>query len=220
MKKILLVMLAIIMVVTALTSCNIVSNMSKNKENTPPETRYTITEEEWNAFFNMKNYTLEIDDTIYTTNDGISHIELQLHHFEMQSEYAQYIKDYVGHDYYYVVKNGNSYYVEIGYNGEVEWAETDRERDSAFMGYDPMCEFSDLTYDESKKAYCFATNEESESETYELYFENGKIVKMTHTYIYEITDDYGNVETKTDNKTFIFSNIGTTVVEVPEFAVE
>ena len=63
MKKIVSLMLVAVMMVMTLTSCDLVDKLFGNDT----ETRYTITEEEWNAIMAMKNYTVNTTGKNVTT---------------------------------------------------------------------------------------------------------------------------------------------------------
>ena len=230
MKKIIALMLVAVMMVMVLTSCDIVDKILGNDTETETkqettETRYTITEDEWNALLNLKNYTLEITQTLSQTV-GEETYQGTMHGWMYQSEVAcrQINEGSLAFNNYQVIKDGKSYYFSIGEDGEItNLHETEWEPEPILGLGDsaPISKLSDLTYDEEKKAYCFDFSEESTSvTTYELYFENGKIVKIIGVAIQETVGADGTVVTNKMEQTMSISNIGTTVVEVPEFTVQ
>lgn len=157
------------------------------------EVRTTVTEEEWNANMEQTNFTVSIDATtmkcIYCFTDTNTRVE-----FSEPTEFTQY----------FAIQDGVEYYVVENEDGSWSGAQVDSDLFAASIGdaFGVNTTYSSWVYDAEKKAYSF---EDDDGTIHWLYFEDGIIVK------YKEEDEAPLVA--------IFSNIGTTVVEVPEFSI-
>ena len=212
MKKILLLMIVAVMLVMALTSCEYVDQLM----NLIPEeegVRYTVTEEEWNNMLEMQNHTLTIIRNVKSISNGET-LSMDYDFQIKQNETSGYEKHGASLGSYYVIEGDKSYLLQnIGGDSfrviESTWKPV---RFGVYLERDFVNSLEDLTYDEEKKAYCYHINESTTLFDYEFYFEDGKIVKAIYNFK---MDNGGSV-----NMTINVSNIGTTVIDVPEFTVE
>lgn len=215
MKKIISLVLVVVMMVMALTSCNLVDKLL-GKESA--ETRYTITADEWEAAMGMKNYTMEGTTTQSATmgDEKQENVSTSISKYSENAEYYKSVDNGNSNEYYNIIKDGKSYRVNVLEDGSTSAYEYEWETSAFGEGLDVA--FEDLTYDEEKKAYIFNINDFVEG-TYEMYFENGKVVKIVMSGSYEM--EYSGMKMSvTLSAEMIVSNIGTTVVNVPEFTVE
>ena len=194
-----------------------------DNQNNDGEVRTTVTEDEFMANFAIENYTLKYTYEVLPDgeNPGFCYI-YDLERTETASfvqvegrmgEYSQKMAP----DSYWVLKEDVWYYVkesEGAYVGEV----TDSNFDNlGGRGAFPMHEsvaptlYSYSVYDEEEKAYTFSQTSEYGTSICASYFEDGKIVKL-------VVESIPNEGTHTI-ETYEISNIGTTVVEVPEFTI-
>ena len=159
MKKIVSLMLVAIMMVMTLTSCDLVDKLFGNDT----ETRYTITEEEWNTIMAMKNYTVNTTGKFVTTTTLNGETQTSEDNSTVNAKFtedSQYYKsegtryggETIVYEYYYATKDGVKYKLNAdGSNAyEYEW-ESETFYDFCFG--DSEVAFEDLTYDEAEKAY-------------------------------------------------------------------
>ena len=225
MKKIVSLMLVAVMMVMTLTSCDLVDKLFGNDT----ETRYTITEEEWNTIMAMKNYT--VNTTGKTVTTGTMNGETQTSE-ENSTVNAKFTEDSQHHksegtrqggetfvnEYYYATKDGVKYRLNAdGSNAyEYEW-ESETFYDFCFG--DSEVAFEDLTYDEAEKAYKVDVENGETTIKMTIYFENGMVVKaIGEMNVEQSAEGYSIVMSAV--ATMTVSETGTTVVEVPEFTVE
>ncbi len=160
------------------------------------EVRTTVTEEEWNANMEQTNFTVSIDATtteykyMYCITDTNTRVE-----FSEPTEFTQY----------FAIQDGVKYYVVENEDGSWSGAQYDFALVEVSIG-DTVginTTYSSWVYDAEKKAYSF---EDDDGTIHWFYFEDGIIAK------YETGEADASLVA-------IFSNIGTTVVEVPEFSI-
>ena len=194
MKRFLSLTLVAIMLLTtlSLTSCDLSAIFGGGTTTTPPEAeiRTTITELEWRKVYTSTNYelTLEAEDMKISV---------------ISSDTAMYV-DYMGLKLFVDPKTGA--YIsesEAGYVGMV-MGESMLGEDMSLggMGLFPTIEFSELVYDEQRKVYTY----KNEDAIGEFQFEDGKLVYAT-----VVPAD------TTVNGMFEIKNVGTTVLELPEY---
>ena len=203
MKKFLSLTLVAVMLLSTLmlTSCDIFNTVSDfvgdlfggDEEK---DVRTTITEEEWLKAWETTNYTFKLEsDGSYMfveTTGEIAKIRTDIEGLYSISA----IRD---------LKTGVMVYESsIGWIGCTDDASGDYDMSLAGIGFVIAYEFSDLTYDESKKAYVV----EEEYSSSEFYFEDGKLV-----YIKEVPTN-GETEGLIE-----VTNIGTTVVNLPTYSI-
>ena len=200
--RILSLLLVVFMLVTTISLVACDNNDKGNNITTPNQTkpndttlRTTITEEEWNKTLEMNNYTSALEGP-----------DFSLTYFSTKNSIR--VEDPMGYDWYYV-REDNCFY---GVNKISDmWCRSTNPIDdpkystlSHFMSIN--ISFSDLKYNEESKSYsvhCILENEEFDSE---FIFLNGVLTHIKHS-----SPEWDFVATYT------FTNIGTTVVEVPEY---
>lgn len=197
MKRILLLTLVLITLLSvfSLVSCDA---PEENKE-----MRYTITQEEWDANMNAINFTVLCE---VESSNGQSSTHY-VYNTENAREVAYLYKDA---DEYseWQVREGDKKYILYEYEGKIiveksTWTELNL---SSFVILGRV-EFDDLVYDENSKNYVY----EKEGDVYTkitIHFENG-VIKTVDTFM---SNEYEQLVER-----YTISNIGTTVVEVPEF---
>ena len=195
MKKLLSLMLVAVMLLAtlSLTSCDLSAIFGGSSTTTTPpevEIRTTITELEWRKVYTSTNYelTLEAEDMKISV---------------ISSDTAMYV-DYMGLKLFVDPKTGA--YIsesEAGYVGMV-MGESMLGEDMSLggMGLFPTIEFSELVYDEQRKVYTY----KNEDAIGEFQFEDVKLVYAT-----VVPAD------TTVNGMFEIKNVGTTVLELPEY---
>ena len=216
MKKLLSLLLVMLMLITTLASCSLVEQFFPKKDTVDRE----VTEEEWNANMNITNFEMYSYFTV--TQSGKTEI--------IENIIFQYTDNA-----YCIINPTNGRVTDIGVLKDGVWYEVDK-RENGYIGYD-MPEytqktmgslmlssditFANCTYNAELGAYIKQANPEDEFivggeiQEYRVYFENKVIVKYEMVGHYESDDgsrvDYiGTVE---------FRNIGTTVVDIPEFTI-
>ena len=227
MKKIISLALVTVMLVFALASCDMINKLlGKEPEKTPVRT--TITEEEWKALETTTNFTAE-GTMSSTMSRGEESQTSNSKGLLKQSDTAVYDKtEYLYEDEepsvdesYYVEKDGKSYYL-VDMGSDLGWV-AHEDNDIFNTMLDVACggeeiEFKDLVYDEEKKAYVYTLDEEDIHGVISLYFEDGKLVKT----VISATGDMGEGEDAIHaeaSQTIVFSNIGTTTVDLPEYTI-
>ncbi len=208
MKKLLSLTLIVLMLFStlALTSCEDIlgviegvfgkttTTTTKKEE---PKVRTTITEEEWNNAWSIKNYELSVN-----TDEISVYISSTSDFAKVKYGMSGYATEMV-YDFKEGVMLFNS---SVGYLGVKDEDIQNGMNDISLegLGFFDRMPFSELTYDEAKKAYVC----EEGITHYEFHFEDGDMVyaKMEPTD----PNDKGLVEIK---------NIGTTVIEVGEYTI-
>ena len=241
MKKILSTLL-LFAICFSLCSCSLIKKVipgfgkedggNVGNNNNQPEVRTTITAEEFETSKNIKNYTNVVSTTVKALNleTGEYWIDPETGddfstevNTELKSEVACYTTSggkLSDTEYWYVLKDGVWYWVRentdstTGYVG----SRADDYTVNGLLENSPF-EYDDLVYDEEKGAYKVIQVEEAYSVEYFFYFENGNPVKMGMSVEFTITIE----DQKYKRETFVESNItniGTTVVDVPEFTIQ
>jgi hypothetical protein len=198
MKKFLSLALVCIMMLSvfALASCQETPKTTDKTTTTTPKqedlTRYTVTKDEWDAFWNSLNFT------VVSTADGETQ-EVRRNGTKLSMSYggqASFYMEFVDDDTYTIMQDeeGNWLGIQGGIAGmEVMTLNT-------MLGQFSET-FDSLTFDEAKKIYTFSDVEYSA----EYKFENGALVSA------KFTDKEANE--------VLVSNIGTTVVDIPEYTI-
>lgn len=199
MKRFLSLTLVAIMLLTTLmlTSCDPIAEVKGfvNKILGKEETRYTITEDEWNAALDGTNYTATLESEGYTVIGAMAYPYAKTE--IIAEDYPEYNQTA-----YMDMKNG---YIYV--KADSEWAKTGEdsiimeESDVALRTELGELNYADLVYDEATKSY----NAKDEDTIYSFYFENGALV-----YVEMVPAD------TTINASQIVTNIGTTVIELPQ----
>ncbi len=174
------------------------------------ENRTTMTEEEFEEFFSMENFTLNLDveytvpgypqfngsGSGYIKYDGDKRAELS---FDEEKETL------------YVEIDGVEYilYEEDGVYYATPHIENDE--DSPLVPSD----WTDFVYDSEECAYIFRGTEGENSASWKIYCENGQVVEMV--VLYQSVSDGILMNMYLE---ISFADIGTTVVELPEFILE
>ena len=247
MKRIVALLLALSMIIAAsfaLSSCELISGIiPENQEDetpdniedggntdngnkdenvdTTPEVRTTITEAEWEEFCNYTNYTVssvaEIKYCDPTTGEILvdstgSLMQATLTQEHWITENACCFQDYNGSiGMFNVLKDGVWYQLheyEDGYKG-IPLSDYSH----GFFKFSNV-DYKELVYDEVKGTYKAVDDAIWGGSDCFLYFENGKIIKMEILQI--LTNDSNMMYFK---QIGTFNNIGTTVIEIPEFTI-
>ena len=150
------------------------------------EIRYTVTLEEWNAIVGESNYTIERIENGETVT---------------VQKYTDYAIDIDGATFLFI---DDATYELI--EEEDGWVAYER----LFLTFEPTtvlegCEMVDFEYDENEKAYIYKYWQDY-GYTIALRFENGLPVSMTLV----------NIEDESDVIIRLFTNVGSTVIEIPE----
>lgn len=200
MKKFLSITIVAVMLLSTLmlTSCDAVMEMLQQYiPGLAPEVRYTVTEAEWNAAANMENYTVK----------GLSDLSSGTYKFTKDGYYSN--SD--GQEKFYAFEGDTCYLLEKGANGMVAtWAGSPKTH-SIVKFWLSNLSLSELTYDEAKHAYVLSEEGEmldvAVKMELEVRFENGVLVNITIKINDNILD-------------YAISDIGTTVVDIPEYTKE
>ena len=216
MKRILSLALVTLMLLStfALTSCDfesmdvnaIIQQVMEGLGLAEKEPVYTITQEEWEANMNATNVTIEM-----TVTQG----EMSISYCCWISENAVKVEgDAISKDaVVYFVKDGDVYYMILETNGQqyVQEASADEFVDvETIVGAELPLE--DFEYNEEEKCYVYSISDEETGEVYgacKIYFLNGVIQSIKTEVEYDDDDKFV--------MDIVFTNVGTTVVEVPEF---
>lgn len=161
------------------------------------EKNHTITEDQWDALVGLSNFSVESKD-----NEG----SLTYNYFH------KYTEDVIELDGDIILFIDDKQYLLL--EKETGWVASDHtvlnfQKGYLLAGYN----FEDFTYDETKKAYVSQIDKQNSWE--EIIFENGVLVKIT-TYILKEDLNEENVHIIEN----IYTNIGTTTIEVPEYTFE
>ena len=188
-----------------LTLLSVFSLASCDASDESEEIRYTITQEEWDANMNEINFTV-LCEAESSNGQSSTHY---VYNTENTREVTYLYKD--AYEYSeWQVREGDKSYLLYEYEGriiveKIMWKESDL---SSFTIFGRV-EFDDLVYDENSKNYVY----EKEGNVYTkitIHFENG-VIKTVDTIM---SNEYEQLVER-----YIISNIGTTVVEVPEFDI-
>ena len=202
MKKVLSILLVVIILMSTFVSCGYEISIKKITTATADDyngkIRTTITKEEWDKTMQMNNFTVTETISIYPE------------HLRVMSVTKDAIKtDWSGDVSYSVNENGAFYSL---YQLDGEWygylqANYDPSYTTLSYFYNISSEFDELIYNSQNKTYI---EHVVLTENYDYYceysFEN-VILKQFRVY-----DDYYEAEGY-----YLISNIGTTVVDVPEY---
>ena len=207
MKKIKLTLcfLVVLMSVMILVGCSFFDRISDDTvppasdDTAPPANdvvRYTVTEEEWDSWTTYTNYTIEEYTDSYRLVDKYTDYAAEFYNgdiliFDGDKEYQLKKED----DRYVIYKSMSVYHSPYGLLAG---------------GY----VYDEFTYDSEICAYVLDLMEEMGAR-WEVKFENGVPVSIVYT---EVTVVDG-VE-KTNVMTKLYTNVGTTVINVPEYVVE
>ena len=200
MKKILSILcfLAVLVSCMALGGCSFVSestNSESASESQSNGVRYTVTEDEWDSWVTYQNYTIEQYNEKY-------------HLVHKYTEYA-----FTAGDTIIIVKGDQEYQLEKRASGYFAFncTEYDYWHDGLLSGGYVYDEF---TYDEVICAYVLDLMEEMGAR-WEVKFENGVPVSII---LIEVTVVDG--VQKTSVLTSLYTNVGTTVIDLPEYVLE
>ncbi len=207
MKKIksTLCFLAVLMSAVLLMGCYAFDRTSDDST-TPPtndtipptndDVRYTVTEEEWNTWTTYPNYTIEE----YTDS------------YSLVNKYTEYALEF---------DNGSVVIIEDGKDYQLI------ERGDVFVAYDCTSlelahdrllsggyVYDEFTYDAEIGAYVLDAMDEIGAR-WEVKFENGVPVSIIYTEVTVIDGVEKNIVV-----TKLYTNVGTTVINVPEFVYE
>ena len=199
MKKVVSFILIIAMMtsVLALTSCDlqsIIDMFGGMGSGTPKRT--TITEDEWDAVWTSKNFTL-------TQIVGVVDMDGNRTEYQqtfMKTETAAKISIDGKVQGYFTYRDGKTYQA-LQYDGQWIYSETDEsfmDYTLEDMGLNEVLTFDKFVYDEESKSYIF----EQEGHTAQFFFEDGKLKNSDIAGYYQI------------------SNVGTTKIDLPKFRTE
>ena len=224
MKKIISLILVAVMLTFAFSSCELLAKL-KPKE----ETRYTITSDEWAALCSELNYTAVSEGTSTIAYNGETDTTITKDttmstatgRYESIKGFTEEGEEEYNNEYYYTTQDDVRYRINY-WTYEERWvgSEYDWESESIVgsLGLDEEIKFEDLVYNADKKAYTYTVTQNDITGTVDFYFENGKLVKMVTVASGSFIN--GNITmTATATQTTVFSNIGTTVVTIPEYTV-
>ena len=202
MKRILLIAVMLLLSLTLIVACK-----KKADSVTPPtepedgevqspvnpedgEVRTTITEDEWNKTLGMNNFTMVWDVFEFSVPIKATEDALEFGGDELR---------------YYVNEGGAFYYV---YNVDGHWCKNpDVAGDETFSTFakrfNVVCGYEELVYDATEKAYIQSIVLDGDEVSLAYSFEDGLLTKI------KIFDEF--------ESWYYISNIGTTVVTVPEY---
>ena len=224
MKKIIALMLVAVIMVMTLTSCDLIDKLLGKDSG---ETRYTITAEEWDSLNSITNYTCRNvgsntmsfngDSTTYSSDNTIKVTESSYYQKNIGTNYdGEYTTET-----YHAIKDGVEYSLSKQEDGTYIGLVSQYNNIYSLGEYiDCSVAFEELTYDEATHAYTFTENQDGMELQYNFYFENGTLVKIVGIGSGEMPMGEGISYHMEIEATMTISNIGTTVVEVPEFTVQ
>ena len=213
MKKLLSLLLVMLMLITTLASCSLVEKFFPKKDSDSRQ----VTEEEWNATMNITNF--ECQSFASVTQSGETEI--------IENIIFQYTENA-----YALIDPEDGRVIDIGTLKDGVWYEVDK-RESGYIGYDipeyttktvrsytmDDAIFANYTYNAELGAYVTQPNLEDEYmgtvEEIRAYFENKVIVKF-EVVGYYVEDDGSRFDYVITTE---IRNIGTTVIDVPEFTI-
>ena len=239
MKKILSLLLAVSMLISVMSILSSCGDDEQGQNNPPkqPETRYTVTEEEWNSNMQAVNYTLDgkYIITYELLEDGILDVYCSTVLMKMNENAVSTVQERQGQgrnetiSLLQVINDESCLNVYKNlYTGKYEAIDTVAEESqwtvlgevvySYGISIDIEGLFSEFTYDEPNKCYVYSLEESDDSETtvtvVSISFFNGSVTGMKIEKINESEGFFGE-----ENYEFKFQSIGTTVVEIPEYTV-
>ena len=192
MKKITLIFILLFVLIVALVGCQ-----PKPQTDGPSnEIRYTVTEDEWNAWTTYKNYTIE------QFNDSYSLVH-KYTPYALEFESGTIIL-YEGYKQYCLIETEDGFLAR-----DYTWLDFSHE---GLLGGGYV--YDEFVYDEEICAYVLDVMEE-EGARWEVRFENG----VPKSVIYKEATLEGSVETVAVT-TSLYTNVGTTVIDIPEFEYE
>ena len=179
--------------------------------------KYAVSYDEWNANMNAKNYTVDMKATITQTANGE-----EIGRMESSVVLKQ------GTDAIYQIADGTEHYsVLVGDT----WCKLALKEDGkyvvdAYYDYDPLDSIADMmstftnghtsyhdyNYNAQSKSYSYSFKDYERSGTFYVYFEDGEITKIEIRFSISSSGSIQEWNIVCD-----FSDVGTTVVEVPEF---
>ena len=206
MKKFLSLMLVALMFLStlALTSCNIESILKEYLPFLVKEPVYTVTKEEWDSNIAMDNFSINV---VSIAANGSEHYS-----FYYASNNVSKSVSGSGDEknvFYYVLEDDVTYTI-MEYRGKTSVSKNSFLFDLSLKGLlGDWFDFEDFEYNEEEKCYV-CCNELLVNPNFEfkIYFENGVIKSI---YINTSNEHYKQIVT------YNICNIGTTVIEVPEF---
>jgi len=214
-----LVLCSVVSCMFMLTACG---NNDTPDDNTPDVTTVTYTvadEQAWNEVLTgdyLKNGTVNVDGKCY--NNGVIVPEesvTQIMKSTSQSMYMSYTYDGEEQEQFLVNQDGTWYGLtkmgDIWYGMPQEAEEVENYTFAGSQGINYINRFEEFEYDEAN--HCYVANDyvvdEESAEYVKIYIEDGKLVKI------EIK---GNIdETNSIISESVFSNYGTTTIDVPEW---
>lgn len=221
MKKILSLILILAMLTLAMVSCNKDDPTEDPATNNPPaQTRYTITAEEWAAVLTLKNYTAAITTSQKQIIDGGEPEVESITGTTKSTDTVCYEEQRDGEDVYSsytVVENGKNYHMSENDDGtfDVYTAEYGIDSLAEYYTFETVT-FTDLTYNAETKAYTFTVSNDAMDAQYTMWFENGKVVKLTAVASREMS--YGDMSIYIEMAVeLVITNVGTTTVATPNF---
>lgn len=224
MKKIIALMLVAVMMVMALTSCDLIDKLLGKDSG---ETRYTITAEEWDSLNNITNYTcrnvgsntmsINGDSATYSSENTVKVTESSYYQNIIGTNYdGEYTREE-----YHAIKDGVEYSLSKQEDGTYIGLVSQYNNIYSLGKYiGCSAAFEDLTYDEATHAYTVTENQDGVELQYSFYFENGTLVKLVGIGSGEMPVGEGISYHIEVEATMTISDIGTTVIEVPEFTVQ
>ena len=230
MKKLLSLVLILAMLAVVMVSCKkddptdtpTTNPSAQTPTNQNPETRYTITKEEWVAALTLTNYTATVSRSeTYNLNGEITLSESSA---EMMATSAviwvKELTENTSEEIYYVFGDGVTYCVREESDGTYEYVSTNPYNYYRNFGTSFGCEsvsYEDLAYNEIARAYLYTfTGEDGATMRYAFYFVDGKLTKVVATSSVDYSD--GALRASVElSLSVTLSNLGTTTLTVPEF---
>lgn len=194
MKRILCLILAVLLALCALLALFACQSTGNGGDGGKP--RATVSALEWAAAFDMTNVTA----TGYLTERDERESVL------FKAADTAYFSELDGYRSYYIKRDGDYYFYEdddtegIKFNLGISISVG-----MILMSY-RIADYSDFTFDEATQSYYTTEGLRTGAARYDLYFENGKIVK------FESRDDTGAITV-----CFSFTDYGSTVVDLPDY---
>jgi len=178
----------------------------------------TITEAEWNAYDDILNYTVTVSSSLIKGDgDGaLSTVKNDLT-LKLTEESAMQLSN--GKLMYMVLEDGVWYELELDEDEEIYYKDESGGFGGSLLDFlNSMCRgYSDLTYDEVKKAYVGNSpiNMMGVPANYSIYFEDGKPTKAEFSGKQRINEDgYTYQEVKFE---VTISDINKTEIQLPEY---
>ena len=231
MKKLLSLILILAMLTFSMVSCNkeettdpTTETLAPSTPETPivPETRYTVTAEEWIAAMDLTNYTATSSHSeTYNVNGEVTSGEYTVE--MIATDEVVFVKttseDTVS-KMYYIFDDGVTYCVSEKSDGTLGYVSTDPYNYYRNFGTSFDCgsiSFDSLSYNETAKAYtCSIPGEDGAVMNYAFYFVDGKLTKLVATASLDYSDGVSRISVEMA-AAVIVSNHGTATLTVPEF---